>query len=74
MTHNCIKCKNEYSDDDIDAYYCPVCLEEKKKIAKEVDSKISNLPKKHTKTFLQQYDEARGKAPFPSIKSLGITL
>lgn len=43
--HNCIKCNAEYSDEEIDAYYCPSCEVEKKRIAAEIDAKMANRPK-----------------------------
>jgi hypothetical protein len=75
-THNCIKCNSQYSDNDLDAYYCETCNEQRKIIAKEVDKKFSTIPKHKTKSDFQIYDEmcrARGTA-FPSIKDMGINL
>lgn len=58
MVHSCIKCKTQYESDDIDAYYCPACVEIKKQLAKEIDAKIQARPQRETKSALQQYDEA----------------
>jgi DNA-directed RNA polymerase subunit RPC12/RpoP len=74
FTHKCIKCGEEYKDEDPDAYYCSACNEQRKVIAKEVDAKLANVPKHPTKSALQEYDEARGGLRFPSINSLGIKL
>ncbi len=71
---NCIKCGTPYKSEDPDPYFCEPCNEQKKLIAKEVDKKISTKIRKPTMSGLQQYDLARGKSPFPSIKSLGIRL
>lgn len=73
-THNCIKCSTQYTSDDVDPYYCKPCVDEKNRIAKEIDAKTSKEPRKKIKTALQEYDEARGGMPFPSINKLGITL
>ena len=54
-THSCIKCSTQYKDNDVDAYYCPECMKEKERIAKEIDSKIKPS-KKETVSALQQYD------------------
>lgn len=76
-THNCIKCGQPYSDNDVDAYYCLICIEAKKAIAEEVDAKIAlRGPRVQVKSDLQVYDEirkARG-TQFVSIKDLGIKL
>jgi len=41
MVHKCIKatCSNTYTDPEPDAYYCPSCLKEHKRIAEEIDKK-----------------------------------
>ena len=46
ISHSCIKCQAVYSDNEIDAYYCSDCDEERKKIAKDIDLKNSLKPKK----------------------------
>lgn len=56
-THNCIKCGEEYKDKDEEAYYCETCIIEKNKIAKEIDNKIKNFPKKKTISDLQRYEQ-----------------
>jgi len=54
---NCIKCNIKYETNDIDPYYCDVCLLEKNKIAKEIDKKFANRERKEVKSSLQIYDE-----------------
>jgi DNA-directed RNA polymerase subunit RPC12/RpoP len=77
ISHMCIKCGANYSDEEVDDYYCTSCNEAKKAIAKEVDTKIAlRGPRRQVKSDLQIYDEirkARG-VPFVSIKDLGIKL
>lgn len=58
MQHACIKCATQYQSEDADAYLCAQCLEQKNKIAKEVDARLSARPKRETKSLIQQYDEA----------------
>ena len=75
-THSCIKCRSQYKDNDVDDFYCPVCNDEKKKIAEEVDKKLVTKIRKTPKSDLQLYDEARRSSgmSFPPISSLGIKL
>ena len=68
MTYSCIKCKETYESDDVEAYYCPVCLEEKKRIAQEIDAKIQTRPKKPTVSALQEYDNAMKVHGFVQVK------
>lgn len=73
---HCVKCKVEYKDKEPDDYYCPPCNEARLEIAKQVNAKIQNRPKKNTMSGLQQYDQirkARG-VNFVNIKDLGISL
>lgn len=44
--HNCEKCKQEYFDNEEDAYYCPPCLEAKKELAKQIDETNKHKPKR----------------------------
>ena len=76
-THNCIKCATQYKSNDIDAYYCEPCLQEKKAIAKEVDAKLATrISNRKVKSDLQVYDELRKSrgTQFVNIKDLGIKL
>ena len=57
-THACIKCAKSYDGDDPDAYYCEACNKERIIIAKEIDAKIANKPKKKVVSALQEYDNA----------------
>lgn len=74
IKHQCIKCQTIYSDTEIDAYYCPDCLVEKKKIAKEIDKKLAGNVTQHTKSDFQLYEEQRlaNGGKFPHFKSLGL--
>lgn len=48
MKHSCIKCSMVYESEDVEAYYCPDCLEVKKTLAAEIDQKFKGRkrPKK----------------------------
>ena len=48
--HTCTKCKAKYSDEDKDDYLCPPCNEMRKSIAKEIDAKFANRPKKEVRS------------------------
>lgn len=66
-THSCIKCKTQYSDEEQDAYYCPTCEVEKKRIASEVDKRIGANPVRETVSDLERYNQlakARGVRGF----------
>ena len=56
-THSCIKCKTQYDDEEVDAYYCASCVVEKNKIAAEIDARMATRPKREYKSTMQQYDE-----------------
>lgn len=45
-THTCIKCLKSYSDNEVEAYYCGKCNEEKKAIAQRIDQEVASRPKK----------------------------
>lgn len=68
MTHNCIKCGSQYQDKDVEAYYCPSCLETKNKIAQQVDKKMALIGKKPVKSALQEYDEAQKVHGFVQVR------
>lgn len=57
-SHICIKpgCNNSYEDDDPDRYYCPSCVEEKKKIAAKIDATIGAQPREHQPSDLELFD------------------
>lgn len=67
-SHKCIKCKTDYTDFDEDDYYCASCNEERKRIAAEVDAKMSSRPRKETKSLLQIYDESPKVGGFAVFK------
>lgn len=56
-THNCIKCANEYKDNNEEEYYCGNCKIEKERIAKEIDDKLKMKPKKKVMSDLQRYEQ-----------------
>lgn len=55
ISHVCIKvsCGRSYSDEEVDAYYCPDCVIKNKEIARQVDAKIASRPKKQPKSEYQ---------------------
>lgn len=76
VDHLCIKpgCGNKYQDNDVDAYYCSRCNEERKTVAMEIDKKVFSRPRKNPKSDLQIFDEIRKQkgVNFVNIKDLGI--
>lgn len=75
FTHKC-PCGAEYTDNDPDLYFCPNCIEKRKKIAKSVDAKMVGHVSAKPKSDFQMYDEIskmRG-SKFVSIADMGITL
>ena len=52
MQHKCIKpaCGASYEDNDPDDYYCPPCNEQRKVIAREIDTKLASVPSKRQAT------------------------
>lgn len=69
-THPCIKCSASYTDNDPDAYYCPACIDEKKRIAQEIDKKIKSRPRKQYMSPLQAYDAAHKVRGFINANDL----
>ena len=77
ISHRCIKCGDNYFNEEADDYYCEPCNEVKKNIAKEVDAKLAvRGGNRKPKSDLQMYDEIRSmrKSNFVNIKDLGIKL
>lgn len=73
--HKCPKCSEAYSDNDPEVYFCPKCVEERKNIAKAIDAKMANRPKKVVVSELQEYDRLRAKSRgYVNIRDLGIKL
>lgn len=60
-SHPCIKCGTSYEDTDPDAYFCPSCVIEKKKIAEEIDKKRALIPSKLTKVSRFSPKDFEGK-------------
>lgn len=74
MRHRCIKCKDEYEDEDIEDYLCLRCLSEKSVIATEVDKKVGSTAGQKPAGELKAYDTALKKSGgmFPNAKDLGL--
>lgn len=75
-SHACIKCNKVYEDTDPEPYYCLSCNEERKAIAKEVDAKLANRPKKVQRSdyqIAQEMGQRRGDSLFVKASDLGIT-
>ena len=70
--HQC-SCGQKYEDNDPNIYLCPACIEKRKEIAKEVDAKMANRPKKQVKSLFTEKDFVgnRGRKFF-SAKELGL--
>ena len=62
----CIKCGEKYEEKEIEAYYCPICLEERNRIAKEVDAKMRNRPKKEIKSDFQAFNDVAKTITLPN--------
>ena len=68
---NCIKCSQKYEEEDAEAYYCPSCLEEKKKLASVIDARIkSEPPKNKPLSGIQLYDSLPKVGGFVRAKDL----
>lgn len=69
-TFSCIKpgCTNQYQTEEEEAYYCPSCDEVRKKIAADIDSKMSTTNREVTMTPLQQYEAAEKVRGFLRVK------
>jgi predicted nucleic acid-binding Zn-ribbon protein len=67
-THACIKCGESYQDGDVDAYYCPPCLEVKKQLAQEMDAKRVGVSKKPVISALQEYDNSQKVHGFVHVR------
>ena len=59
-TFSCIKpaCRKQYETEEVEAYYCPSCVEKNKLIALELEKRISLRPKKRIKSGLDEYNSA----------------
>lgn len=69
--HNCVKCNEQYQDEDSDAYLCAKCLGDKAKIAAQIDGQFAGRPKTSVKSGLQEYNEApKGPGGFMIVKDL----
>lgn len=77
----CIKpgCNKVYTSTEEEAYYCPDCLNEKNRIANEVDKKMAGRVTIQPKTELQIYEEmlqnnpiSKGGVRVVNAKDLGL--
>ena len=61
--HTCIKtsCGNNYTSNDPDPYLCSKCLEEKNKIARQIDAKFAHLYKDQPKSEYAEFVESATK-------------
>lgn len=65
-THKC-SCGESYTDNDPDVYFCPSCVEQRKIVARQVDSKMINIRlRPRAKTDLELMEE-KGKT-MPSAR------
>lgn len=74
FNHVCA-CGNSYSDSDPDGYFCPPCVEQRKAIAKTVDAKLANRPKKPMQSDYQialEKGKVTGNGLFVRAGDLGI--
>lgn len=68
-THQCIKCKENYQDEDEEAYLCGTCLRLKNKIAEEVDRKMGSTVGQQPQSDLTRYDSlTKGRGGFVNAK------
>lgn len=55
-THTC-SCGEQYTSDDVDPYFCPTCVDNRKRIAAEVDAKVGErLRGKKVMSSMERYD------------------
>lgn len=76
-THKCIKqgCVNTYEDEDVEAYYCASCIEERKQFTKEIDAKHASIPKERVQSDLQiamEKGQRKNGALFVKATDLGL--
>ena len=64
MKFQCIKCQTPYEEPDVEAYLCPRCLSDRKRIAAEIDEKFKDRPKVHVMTDLEKYDMIKKQRGF----------
>ncbi len=66
---NCIKCRAQYEETDVEAYYCPTCLTHKQKIALEIDKKFAMRAKEERPmTDLERYDALNKLNGFKGVR------
>lgn len=73
---SCVKCKKEYQSKEPDDFYCEDCNKIRLQVAKEIDAKFANRPKRKVVSDLQQFDalaKDKGTKGFVNAKDLGIT-
>ena len=71
FSHQCIKCKSSYSDEDPDPYYCEPCNAARLQVIKEMDGKYNTVGQQPG-GMLAAYDQARQGRKFPRASALGL--
>ena len=66
-SHKCQKCGASYQDNDPEPYFCAVCNDERKRLAKEVDAKMAGHVSKRTYSPLKAYDDILKKRGFVKL-------
>lgn len=77
---NCIKCSQKYTSTDDEAYLCESCNRSRLQIAKEIDNKFKNKPRKQPVSQFQTMErlgktinsQSGGLATFIKARDLGI--
>ena len=53
----CLKCTSIYQSEDDEPYLCDKCLNNRKKIAEELDKKFSTIQREPVRSELQEIEE-----------------
>jgi len=78
FSHSCIKCAKQYSDSDVDAYYCEECNAVRLEVAKKIDAQRVHRPEEQLGGFraFEALAEAkggkRGDTLFVNVRDMGI--
>lgn len=56
-SHECTKCRSQYSDSDPEAYLCASCLKEKRAIAAQIDAQFAGRGSMNVKSDLEIFEE-----------------
>lgn len=55
-THQCIKCKSSYQDEDPDVYLCETCTKAKLEIAAKIDAEFAMRSRMEPMSELKQHE------------------